>query len=103
MDLADAHVRALGYLDEQPQTNFYEVFNLGTGMGNSVMEVIQIFEEATGVPINYTFGPRRSGDVEQIYASVSKAEKILGWKASKTMKEALAHTWKWQQSLMKSV
>lgn len=103
MDLADAHVRALGYLDEQPQNNFYEVFNLGTGMGNSVMEVIRIFEEATGVRINYTFGPRRSGDVEQIYASVAKAEKILGWKASKTIKEALAHTWKWQQSLMKSV
>ena len=103
MDLSDAHVRALGYLDEQAQSSYYEVFNLGTGKGNSVMEVIKSFEEVTGVPVNYRIGPRRSGDVEQIYASVAKAKQILGWKASKTMKEALAHTWKWQQSLMKSV
>jgi len=103
MDLSDAHVRALGYLDEQPENSYYEVFNLGTGKGNSVMEVIKSFTEVTGVPVNFRIGPRRNGDVEQIYASVAKAEKILGWKASRTLKEGLAHTWKWQQSLMKSV
>ena len=103
MDLSDAHVRALTYLDEQPESNHYQVFNLGTGRGNSVMEVIKTFEAVTGTPVNYKIGPRRSGDVEQIYADVTKAKNVLGWNASKTMEDALAHTWKWQQSLMKSV
>jgi UDP-glucose 4-epimerase len=100
MDLADAHVRALSYLNEQLGDNYYNVFNLGTGKGNSVMEVLQCFEEVNQVPIPYQIGPRRSGDVEQIFANVSKAENILGWKTTRTMKDALADTWKWQQSLM---
>lgn len=103
MDLSEAHVRALSYLDEQPGNNYYDVFNLGTGSGNSVMEVISIFEEITGHPLKYKIGPRRSGDVEQIFADVSKAEEILGWKTSKSIKEALTDTWNWQQALMKSV
>lgn len=101
MDLSDAHVRSLTYLEEQSESSYYEVFNLGTGKGTSVMEVIKSFQEVTGVPLNYRVGPRRSGDIEQIFASVKKAEKALNWKALKTMKQALADTWKWQQAISK--
>ncbi len=101
MDLADAHVRSLLFLTEQPDENYYNMFNLGTGKGNSVMEVLKCFEEVNAIPVNYQIGPRRSGDIEQIYANVYKAENILGWKATRTMPEALADTWKWQQSLKK--
>ncbi|TDI69779.1 MAG: UDP-glucose 4-epimerase GalE [Bacteroidetes bacterium] len=101
MDLSDAHVRSLSYLEEQSESSYYEVFNLGTGKGTSVMEVIKTFEEVAGIPLNYRVGPRRSGDIEQIFASVKKAEKALNWKAVKTMKQALADTWKWQQALSK--
>jgi UDP-glucose 4-epimerase len=102
MDLADAHVKALDHLDLQ-NGNYYDVFNLGTGKGNSVMEVINNFQQVSGVPVNYQVGNRRSGDIEQIFANVDKAEKTLGWRASKTLTEALADTWKWQQMLMKSI
>ena len=102
MDLADAHVKSLGYLDQQTEDNYYEVFNLGTGSGSSVLEILKGFEEVSGVPINFQFGTRRDGDIEQIYASVERAEEILGWKASKSMKEALKDSWKWQETLMKS-
>ena len=102
VDLADAHVKSLSYLDQKPSMNFYDVFNLGTGKGNTVLEVIRNFEEITGSPLNYTIGPRRSGDVEQIFASVDKARTELDWSATKTMSEALADTWKWQLTLMKN-
>ena len=102
VDLADAHVKSLSYLDQRAVTNFYDVFNLGTGKGNTVLEVIQSFEDITGSPLNYTIGPRRSGDVEQIFASVEKASKELDWNATKTMSEALSDTWKWQLTLMKN-
>ncbi|MDH3708393.1 MAG: UDP-glucose 4-epimerase GalE [Cyclobacteriaceae bacterium] len=101
VDLAQAHVRALDYLQEQSTDNFYEVFNLGTGSGTTVMEVVQTFERVTGVKLNYEIGPRRQGDVEQIYASVEKASSVLNWQASKGLDEALAAAWKWQQSLSK--
>jgi UDP-glucose 4-epimerase len=102
MDLSDAHVRSLTYLAEQSESSYYEVFNLGTGKGTSVMEVIKTFEEVAGVPLNYHVGPRRSGDIEQIFASVKKAEEVLNWKATKTMKQALADTWKWQKTLSRA-
>ncbi len=103
VDLAEAHVKALDYLDQQSDRSYYDVFNLGTGQGNSVMEVIKTFEEVNHVPVNHKIGPRRSGDIEQIYADVSKAAEVLGWRTSKTLSDALADTWRWQQSLMKSV
>ena len=102
MDLSDAHVLALSFLDEQDSDNYYQVFNLGTGDGVSVMQVIKTFEEVSDVSIKYNIGPRRSGDVEQIFASVKRAEKILKWKATKSMKQALADTWRWQQTLPKT-
>jgi UDP-glucose 4-epimerase len=102
VDLSEAHVRSLRYLDEQDANSYYEVFNLGTGNGHSVMEVIQTFEQISGIQLNYKVGQRRSGDIEQIYASVEKAEKVLKWKATRSMAEALTDTWNWQQALMKT-
>jgi len=103
MDLADAHVKAFYYLEQQQPESFYDVFNIGTGKGNSVMEVIQTFQEVSDTPVNYQIGGRRSGDIEQIFANVEKSKNLLGWSAKKGLKEALADTWKWQQTLMKSV
>ncbi len=103
MDLAAAHVKAFEYLEKQQTNNFYDVFNIGTGNGNTVLEVINTFQEVTSTPVNYRIGDRRSGDVEQIFANVDKAEKIMGWKACKTLKDSLKDTWRWQQTLMKSV
>lgn len=96
VDLAKAHVVALQRLiDEHNNTNF-EMFNIGTGTGSSVLEVVQAFEKVTGVPLNYKIVDRRPGDVVAIYADTAKANKILGWKAEKTMEEALESAWKWE-------
>ena len=101
MDLAMAHIKSFEYLRNVKKKNFYEVFNVGTGRGNSVLELIKIFQAATGVKLNYKIGPRRPGDIEQIYANVDKIQKSLGWKASRTLNEALADAWRWQQNIGK--
>jgi len=93
-DLAKAHVKALDYLLEN---NVKDVFNVGTGNGLSVLDVINTFEEANNLKVNYQIGPRRPGDVEEIYSSGSKIEKILGWKSKMTTKEALISAWNWQK------
>ena len=98
VDLAKAHVAALNLLFKQTD-KFYDVFNIGTGRGNSVLEVIQTFEEVNNVKLNYEIGPRRSGDVEKIYGNVDKAEQILGWKAEKTLSESLKNAWAWELKL----
>jgi len=99
VDLAKAHVVAIQRLFSEENTNNYEVFNLGTGKGSSVLEVVQTFEKVTGVKLNYAIVGRRSGDVISVYADTSKANEILGWKAQKTMEEALASAWKWEKKL----
>ena len=99
VDLSDAHVRALQYLENQEQPDFYDVFNLGTGKGSTVLEIINTFEEVNQVKVNYSLGPRRSGDVVQIYAAVDKANKVLNWEASKDIAEALKDSWSWQKTL----
>ena len=98
VDLAKAHVAALEWLKNQPPT--CEAFNLGTGNGNSVLEVIQAFERATGVPVPHAIGPRRPGDITAIYADASKAKDMLGWTSEKSLDEALADAWNWQQTLL---
>ncbi len=98
LDLSAAHVAALKYLNSPP-SSFYDVFNLGTGHGNSVMEVIKVFEEATGVKVKYRIGPRRPGDIESSYADVSKAERVLGWKAERTLVQSLMSAWNWQKKI----
>lgn len=96
-DLAQAHVDALGFVLENPKK--FEIFNLGMGKGVSVLEIIRNFEEVTGVKLNWSFGPRRAGDVEQIYADASKANEVLQWKCKYSIKDALEHAWLWQKNI----
>ncbi|MBV6440259.1 MAG: UDP-glucose 4-epimerase GalE [Haliscomenobacteraceae bacterium CHB4] len=99
MDLAEAHVAALKYLINHTAPTIYEVYNVGTGHGNSVMEIIQLFEAVSGQRLNYRIGERRAGDVAAVYADVSKIEQQLGWTAQRTLREALEDAWRWQQTL----
>lgn len=100
VDLAKAHVAALRLLMEQPENEpFCDVFNIGTGQGNSVLEAIATFEEVSGQPLTYQICPRRAGDIVAIYADVTKSQNGLGWKAQKTLREGLADAWRWQQAL----
>ncbi|MCP9747697.1 UDP-glucose 4-epimerase GalE [Lacihabitans sp. CS3-21] len=98
VDLAKAHVSALNLLKGK-ETAFYDVFNLGTGTGNSVLEIIKTFEEVNNLKLNYEIGPRRSGDVEKIYGDVEKASKILNWKTEKSLEESLKDAWTWELKL----
>ena len=99
VDLARAHVRALEVLAGKSAENFYDTVNLGTGRGATVLQVIHAFEAATGQKLNYSLTDRRPGDVEQVYASVEKSAKLLGWKTELTLEEALVDAWRWQQRL----
>ncbi|WP_234735011.1 UDP-glucose 4-epimerase GalE [Tellurirhabdus bombi] len=99
VDLAKAHVQALRLLDKQTEGNYYDVFNVGTGQGNTVLELVQTFEEVNDLKLNYSLGPRRPGDVEKIYAEVDKVNNIMGWKAEKTLADSLRDAWRWQQKL----
>lgn len=98
VDLAKAHVKAISWLQGQmPST--YDVFNIGTGTGSSVLEVIETFESVNQVKVPHTIGPRRAGDVISCYASVDKARDVLDWHSEKSLREALADAWRWQQTL----
>jgi UDP-glucose 4-epimerase len=99
MDLAEAHVAALKYLLQQPATSLFDVFNLGTGQGHSVLEVIKTFETVSGQSLRYHFGARRSGDVTAVWGDVQKANKTLGWTAKRNLSEALIDAWRWQEKL----
>lgn len=81
------------------QTDAIEYFNIGTGKGVSTLEVIKAFEKATGVKLNWTFAPRREGDIEKVWANPEKANRVLGWKAETNLEDTLASAWKWQQRL----
>jgi len=99
VDLAKAHVAAINRQIQKKTKSSFEIFNLGTGQGASVLDVVKGFEKATGVQLNYTMAPRRPGDVEQIFANASYAEKELNWKAEKTLEETLASAWEWEKKL----
>jgi len=96
MDLAEVHVVALEKLLEQDYEQTYDVFNVGTGHGNSVLDVVKTFEQVNDLKLPYTIADRRPGDVVAAYADTTKAEKDLGWKAKRSMAEALKDSWKWQ-------
>lgn len=98
-DLANAHVKALEYLLNQHSENFYDFFNIGTGKGSSVLEVIHSFEKATGKKVAYQIQERRAGDVTAVYASTEKSNKTLNWKAQISLEEALKDAWTWQENL----
>jgi UDP-glucose 4-epimerase len=95
-DLAEAHVASLNRLLEDKQQSHFEVFNIGTGQGYSVLEVLKGFEAATGEKPAYHIGPRRSGDVVAVWANASKASSVLGWQARRNLGEMLRDAWNWQ-------
>jgi UDP-glucose 4-epimerase len=101
VDVATAHVKAMEYLGKQPGEKLLEIFNLGTGVGISVLELVKQFIEVTGVDFPYTIGKRRPGDVEQVYADASKLNSAFQWRTELTMPQALLHAWQWEKKLMK--
>ncbi len=99
VDLAKAHVVALQRLLGHKNETSYEVFNLGTGTGSSVLEAIQSFEKVSGEKLKYQIVDRREGDVVAAYAETSKANDVLGWKTELTLDDAMASAWKWEQKI----
>ena len=101
VDLAKSHVVAVQRLLDRKASETVETFNVGTGHGNSVLEVVQAFEQASGQKLNYSIGPRRPGDVPAIYADATKAARVLGFTTETSLADSLASSWKWQQTLGK--
>jgi len=101
VDLAEAHVAALTRLVKGESISDYEVFNLGTGKGSSVLEVIESFEKVSGSKLPYRIADRREGDVIQAFADTEKANSILGWKSKYSLDDALASAWAWERKLRK--
>ena len=99
VDLAKAHVVALERLLKGDNTSNYEVFNVGTGTGSSVLEVIKAFEKASNKSLNYKIVDRREGDITAAYADTTKANNVLGWKSQSSLDEAIASAWKWEQKI----
>ena len=95
VDLAKGHVKALKKIEENPGL---AVYNLGTGKGCSVLDIVKNFEAATGVKIPYVIKPRRAGDIATCYCDASKAEKELGWKAENGIREMCEDSWRWQSN-----
>ncbi|MCA9332269.1 UDP-glucose 4-epimerase GalE [Candidatus Saccharibacteria bacterium] len=101
VDLAKAHVNALRHLLNQKE-GYYDTFNIGTGKGSSVLEVIKSFEKTTGKKVTYKIGPRRQGDIISAYAAVDKAKSILEWQPTLSLEDALRDAWNWQQSISRT-
>lgn len=99
VDLAKAHVYAVRRMLEGKMAEEYEIFNIGTGKPLSVMELVNAFEQATGVKLNYRFAPRRPGDVMAIWADPTRANEQLGWKAERPIGDTLAAAWAWEKHL----
>ena len=99
VDLAKAHVVAMDRIMQHKQDEKVEIFNIGTGRGLSVLELIHSFEESTGVKLNYQIVGRRSGDIEQVWANPERANNVLGWKAESTIEDTLRSAWDWQKKL----
>lgn len=98
MDLAEGHVAALKWLNQSPSFRGVEAFNLGTGQGISVFEIVSAFESATSQPIPYEVVARRAGDLPAFWADAAKAQKVLNWQASRTIAQMMEDTWRWQSS-----
>ena len=93
VDLARGHVAAIDYMQSHRGEN---VFNLGTGMGYSVLDMVKTFERVNGVPIPYEIAPRRAGDLATVYSSPDKSAELLGWKAEYNLEDMCRDTWNWQ-------
>lgn len=101
VDIAKAHVVALKRLLDKKNLEKVEIFNLGTGTGSSVLEVITAFEKISGQKLNYQIVGRRDGDITSAYANTDKANKVLGWKATLGLEDCLSSAWKWEQKIRK--
>ena len=99
MDLAEAHVAALRHSIKIVESNFFDTFNLGSGKGNTVLELVRTFEKISGHPLPYHIGARRKGDVIAVWADVQKSYDLLGWHTKRSLEEALEDAWRWQQRL----
>lgn len=99
VDLAKAHVIAMQRLLNKKNIDSVETFNLGTGKGSSVLEVIQSFEKVSGQKLNYKIVGRREGDITEAYANTDKANRVLGWKAASSLDDSLASAWKWEKKI----
>lgn len=98
VDLAKAHVASLQYLSGNAQCDF-DIFNIGTGQGNSVLEVVETFKKVNECSLNYAIGPRRPGDVEKVFGDVAKSRRLLGWQTELSLEDSLRDAWNWQLSL----
>ncbi len=101
MDIANAHTRALQYMINGDNERNCEVFNLGTGNGVSVLEMITAFEKVSGEKLDYKIGPRRAGDVVSVYANNDKAKKLLGWNCKYDLDQMMDTAWRWEQAMQK--
>tara|TARA_X000001036_G_scaffold230834_1_gene215693 strand:+ start:169 stop:1176 length:1008 start_codon:yes stop_codon:yes gene_type:complete len=98
MDLAEAHIRSLEYILDSKNKNNFEVINIGTGQGYSVLQIIDVFEKVTKIKIKYTITSRRQGDVAASYSDCSKAKQILGWTSKLTIEDSIASSWNWEKN-----
>ena len=98
VDLAKAHVKAMTRVLDTDSDKL-EVFNVGTGKGVSTKELVDAFEKATGVKVNWAYAPRRAGDIEKVWADPKKANEVLGWHAETSLEDTLLSAWNWQKKL----
>ena len=98
MDLAEAHIKSLEYISDSKNENNFEVFNIGTGKGHSVLEIINVFEKVAKKKIKYTISSRRKGDVAVSYADCSKAREILKWTSKFSLEDSISSSWKWEKN-----
>lgn len=98
-DVASAHVKAIQFLESNPADKIFETFNLGTGVGVSVLELVKKFIDVTGIKLNYKIGPRRPGDVEKVYANPKKISVAFGWSTRYDLGQSLAHAWQWEKRI----
>lgn len=99
VDLGSAHFKAMEFLAGRTEEILYEAFNLGTGVGVSVLQLLEKFTQATGVKVPFTIGDRRPGDVEKVYADPAKVNKHFNWKAKYSIEESLLHAWQWEKKI----
>jgi UDP-glucose 4-epimerase len=97
VDLGKAHVAALKLMEAEGYNKAYDVFNLGTGNGNTVLEIIKAFEQSTGEKLNYQIGPRRAGDIEKVWGDVTKSTNVLKWTAELGINEMMSSAWNWEK------
>lgn len=102
VDLAKAHVAAIKRMESGKSADNYEVFNIGTGKGTTVLEIINAFEKSTGEKLNYVIGPRRAGDIEKVYGDVTKSAEALGWKAELNVDDMMKSAWEWEKYIQKN-